>query len=121
LFDTEAVSGPVGFRILAVFRRVLALLGGDLAKGRREDADEATELLGEVAGASEAHLLGHHAPGEVGVLEQILGTLDPLPHDVLVRREPVESLNILEKWYGLMLTSRAISASVKSAPRLSPT
>lgn len=60
---------PAGFRGVAVFYRVLALLCEALAKGSRRDADQPTELLGEVTGAREAHLLGHHAHGQVGVRE----------------------------------------------------
>src|SRR3954454_20177524 len=59
-----------------------------LAKGPRRDADEATELLGEVAGAREAYLPGHHTYRQGGVREQRLGPFDPLPHNVLVRGEP---------------------------------
>ena len=55
-------SGPPGFRILAVFRRFLAL-GEVLAEGSRRHADEATELLGEVVGACEARFPGHHTHG----------------------------------------------------------
>src|SRR5215216_6287524 len=85
-------GGPTSFRILAVFRRLLALLGEVPAKGPRRDSDEATELLGEVAGTREAHLLSHHPHGKIGIREQRLGPLDPLPNDVLVRGEPCRKL-----------------------------
>src|SRR5262249_47784362 len=55
----------------------------------RRDADQALEVMGELALVREAGVRGHLRQGEVASgLQELLGPLDAAGDDVLVRRQP---------------------------------
>src|SRR5262245_36835993 len=75
---------------LSRFLAGLALLGGSCGRPElaRRDADEALEVVGELALVREADPRGDFGEGEVAAaLQEVLGPLDTAGDDVLVRRQ----------------------------------
>jgi len=66
---------------------------------RRRDADQALEVVGELALVREAGVRGDLRQGEVvASLQELLGSFDAAGDHVLVRRQPVAALNCRAKW-----------------------
>ena len=65
----------------------------------RRDADDALEVMGELALVTEAGVRGHLRQGEIrSCLQEVLGPLDAAGDDVLVGRQPGGGLNCRAKW-----------------------
>src|SRR5215469_12027976 len=81
----------------AVSWRGLSVLGDSCGHPElaRRDADEAFEVIGELALVPEAGVRGHLRQGQVASsLQELLGPLDAAGNDVLVRRQAGGSLEL---------------------------